>query len=132
VATGLGDGLVTITATDPSTLIPGTAALTVGVSLTNLSMTPSSGRKRTPVTFNGTGFTPGQSVTITYLSGRKNPKRASTILCTGTVAVDGTFSCSGVIPRGHRAGRKGQKSIMATDAGGIEATTIFTLLHRVR
>jgi uncharacterized protein YjdB len=128
LATGVADGAVTITATDAATPILGTAALTVGVSLSLLSMSPSSGKKRSSITFNGTGFEPTQTATVTYLSGRKKPKRAQSVLCTAAVALDGTFSCTGVIPRHGRAGKKGQKSIIGTDSGGTQATSTFTLL----
>ncbi len=127
LATGVGAGAVVITATDPSTPIPGTAALTVGITLAALTMTPTSGKKRTTASFTGVGFTPGLTATVTYLSGRKRPKRAKTVLCTATVAFDGTFSCSGVIPRRGKAGAKGQKTITGTDPTGTQATTTFTL-----
>ena len=71
LATGVADGLATITATDPSTGIPGTAVLTVGLSVTALTMNPSSGPKKTPVDFSGVGFTPGDVVTVTYMSGKE-------------------------------------------------------------
>ena len=129
LATGVATGAVTISATDPSTPLPGTAALTVSNSKSapTLTMTPSSGRKRLPVTFNGTGFAAGQTATVTYMSGRKKPKRASSVLCAATVAPDGTFSCGGAIPRRLRAGKKGQKTIVATDGGGTSVTTVFNL-----
>ena len=127
LATGVADGAVTITATDSAVPVPGTAALIVGASIAKLSMTPSTGGRRTPVTFNGTGFMAGQTVTISYLSGRKKPKRATTVLCTATATVAGTFSCNGTIPRRARAGAKGQKSIEGSESGGTAATTIFTL-----
>jgi hypothetical protein len=134
LATGLAAGGAVITATDLSTLIPATAVLTVtgGGSTTppatpTLTMTPSSGLRRTPITVNGTGFTPGQTVTMTYMSGRTRPKRASTVLCTGTVASDGTFSCQSTIPRRYRAGSIGPKSIVGTTSGGTLVTTVFTL-----
>ncbi len=127
LATGRRSGAVVITATGPSIQIPATAALTVGVTLAALTMTPTSGKKRTTATFTGVGFTPGLTATVTYLSGRKRPKRATSVLCTATVVVDGTFSCTGVIPRGGKAGAKGQKTITGTDPSGTRATTTFTL-----
>ncbi|HXQ44795.1 MAG TPA: Ig-like domain-containing protein, partial [Acidimicrobiales bacterium] len=129
LATGVSTGVVTITATDPTTLIPGTAVLTVtpGPAAPSITMTPSSGRKRAHVTISGTGFTPGQSVTITYFSGRKKGTKASTVVCTTSVASDGTFACNGRIPRRHRAGRNGQKTIEATEPDGKTATTTYTL-----
>jgi hypothetical protein len=122
--------VATITATDPSTtVLPGTAVLTVtsGTMAPTLTMTPASGGRKALVTITGTGYMAGHMATITYMSGRKKPKRASSVLCTGSVASDGTFSCSGVIPRRLRAGTKGQKSIVGTDSGGTVAKTIFNL-----
>jgi hypothetical protein len=127
LATGVADGVAIITATDPTTSIPATAALTVGVSLTALTMTPSTGVKRTPVDFSGTGFTPKDVVTVTYMSGKKKPRKAKSVLCTAIVANNGTFSCPGMIPRRGRAGVAGQKSIVATDTGGASGTALFTL-----
>ncbi len=127
LATGVAAGAATVTATDTSTEIPGTAVLTVGVSLTAVTMTPSTGAKRTPVSFSGVGFTPGKIVTVTYMSGKKRPKKAKTVLCTAIVAIDGTFSCPAMIPRRGKGGALGQKSIVATDSGGAQATATFTL-----
>ena len=132
LATGLATGLSTITATDPSSLIDGTSVLTVvpGTPVPTLSMSPSSGRRHTAVSITGTGFSSGQIVTVTYMSGRKRPKVAKTVLCSATVENDGTFSCNAVIPRKHRAGRPGQKSVVATEPNGTQASTTFTLLRR--
>jgi hypothetical protein len=132
LATGLDTGLVTITATDPSTLIDGTAALTVvpGTPVPTLSMSPSTGRRHTAVTITGTGFSSGETVTVTYMSGRKRPRVAKTVLCSAMVESDGTFSCNAVIPWKHRAGRAGQKSVVATEPNGTQATTTFTLIRR--
>ena len=130
LATGLAPGLSTITASDPSSLISGTSALTVTKNSTTvpaITMSPSTGTKKTPVAISGTGFNPGQTVTITYLSGKKKPKRASSTLCTATVASDGTFSCDGTIPRRGRAGVPGQKTIKGADSSAAQATTTFTL-----
>ena len=133
LATGVATGAVTITASDPGSLIPGIAVLTVTGGTTSppdptLTLSPSSGLRRTAVTITGTGFAAGQTVTMMYMSGRKKPKRASSTLCTGTVASDGSFSCNGTIPRRLRAGAKGQKTVMAKVPGESPVTTLFTLL----
>jgi hypothetical protein len=101
-------------------VIPGTPART-------LSVTPSSGRRHTAITLMGSGFSSGQTVKVTYMSGRKRPQRASTVLCSTTVAGDGSFSCSATIPRRHRSGHLGHKSVVATEADGASATTTFVL-----
>ena len=74
----MSTGAVTITASDPSATLSGTAALVVtpaelGPSVTT---TPSSGPKRILVLVQGANFVPDQSVTVTYVS-----KKFSTVLC---------------------------------------------------
>ena len=139
LATGLLPGLSTITATDPSTLIGGSAVLSVLSALDPppsnppssplLSLTPGSGKKRSAVTSAGTSFVPGGTVIVTYLSGLRAKKRASTVLCQATVATNGTFSCGGTIPRASRSGKKGKHTIVATESSAAQGTTIFTLLR---
>jgi len=136
LATGLLPGLDTITATDPSSLLSGTGALTVlpGVlplpppSLPALAMTPGSGKARTGVIARGTDFVPGQSVTVTYLSGLRAHKRASTVLCRTMVKADGTFGCTGTIPRRIRAGKRGGHTVVATEPSESTSTATFMLL----
>jgi hypothetical protein len=132
LATGAAVGAVTVTATDPSTSLPGTAALTVtpGTPVPAVTMTPNTGHRRTPVAISGTGFTTGQTVTISYASGRTRKKLAKTVLCTATVAQDGSFSCNGVIPRHKKAGVLGQKTVTASTPQGSTATTTFTLVKK--
>ena len=134
LATAAATGAVTISATDSALPVPGTAVLTVTAGdappSPAITLSPSTGSKKTPITVTGAGFTPDKTVTITYMSGRSNPKRASTILCTAQVANDGSFTCSGTIPRRLRAGKVGQKSVIASAADGTAVTTIFTLEHR--
>src|SRR5579863_9590820 len=74
LATGVGTGATTITAT--SGLIFGTAALTVTPGVppppaTALTTNPGSGPKRTPITLHGANFQPNQMVTVTYLAKSK-------------------------------------------------------------
>jgi len=76
---------------------------------------------------NGSLFTPGDSVTVTYYSGSKRKRRATTVLCTAMVGLNGSFTCNGTIPRRYRGGHKGTKTIVATDSSGTSASTTFTL-----
>ena len=129
LATGVSTGAATITASDPSATLSGTAALVVtpaelGPSLTT---TPSSGPKGTMVVVQGANFVPDQSVTVTYLS-----KKSSAVLCEATVALDGTFSCSGKIPTGRHSGRRGAHTIEATSSSGAGAQTSFTVTKKHR
>jgi hypothetical protein len=129
LVTGVGTGAATITATDSSSSLAGVATVTVTGTppVPSLKVTPSSGRRRTTIEADGTGFSPGGTVTVTYKSGVKGHGRSHKVLCTATVANDGTFSCSGKIPRRDRSGKRGQHSVMASEPDGTEATTTFTL-----
>jgi hypothetical protein len=123
VATGVATGATTITAT--SGLIAGTAALTVTPAVLpppspSLTITPGSGKKKTPITIQGADFQPDQAVTVTYLSKSKN-----TVLCTTTVDLVGNFSCTNAIPRGRRGGKRGQHTIVATQSSGAQVRTRF-------
>ena len=80
----------------------------------------------------GTNFIPGQAFTVTYVSGLKNKKRATSVLCTGTVGVGGSFSCSGKIPGSVRSGRRGVHTIEVTQPSGPQASTTFTLIKKVK
>jgi len=139
LVTGIGTGVASVTATDPEVVVPGTAAVTVTAvatpvtpapSIPQLALSPASGKKKAPVVANGSGFTPGMAVTITYLSGLKAHQRASTVLCHTTAASNGTFSCRGTIPRGRRSGKRGVHTVEATGSGGGSSTSKFTLVRR--
>ncbi|HVA02442.1 MAG TPA: Ig-like domain-containing protein [Acidimicrobiales bacterium] len=143
LATGVADGVATITATDPAALVSGTAALTVtsvatpvspAPSVPQLALTPASGWRKAGIGAGGSGFTPGETITVTYLSGLKARKRASTLLCQATTAANGTFNCSGNIPRARRSGKKGKHMLEATGPAGEKGTANFTLVrpHRAR
>jgi trimeric autotransporter adhesin len=129
LATGVSTGAVTITASDPSATLSGTAALVVTPALLGPSVTttPSSGPRRTLVLLQGTNFVPDQSVTVTYLS-----KKLSTVVCEATVALNGTFSCSGKIPNGRHGGARGVHTIEATSSSGAGAQTSFTVTKKPR
>ena len=128
LATGKTTGGVTITASDPSALVSGTALLTVTAAPPpSLTISPTSGPKRTLLRIKGTNFAPGDVVTVKYMSGLANPKRAHTALCIHHADSSGSFTCSGQVPRKRRSGTAGQKSITATDASGRTASVTFTL-----
>ncbi len=141
LATGQLPGVDTITATAPAGVLTGPLAgllspITGISSLTVLnpvlSMTPSSGKRRTTVTASGTNFTPGKTVVITYLTGIKAKKRAHMVLCTTAVASNGSFTCGGVIPAsGGRSGKPGKHTVTAVVTGATTGSTLFTLLRGV-
>jgi hypothetical protein len=144
LATGVLPGVSTITATAPAgllgslvgSILSSSALLTVisGTIPTSpsplLTLTPGSGRVRTSVIANGTNFVPGSPVTVTYLSGLRARKRASTVLCTTAVASNGTFSCGAKIPPRTRSGKRGHHTIVASIPSSTQGTTtIFNLLR---
>jgi hypothetical protein len=138
LATGTATGATTITATDAASLLSGAAALTVtpvslpatpAPSIPQLALAPSSGTRRGPVIAQGSGFTPGDAVTVTYRSGVKARKRAATVLCHTVAGSNGAFSCHGAIPRRGRSGKLGIHTIEAT-ATGAAVTSKFTLVHK--
>jgi hypothetical protein len=144
LATGVLPGVFTITAAAPAgllgsavgNLLSSSAALTVlsGTIPTPpsplLTLTPGSGRARTGILANGTNFVPGSPVTVTYLSGLRARKRASTVLCATTVASNGTFSCGARIPSRTRSGKRGHHTIVAAVPPSTQGvTTIFNLLR---
>jgi hypothetical protein len=144
LATGVLPGVSTITATAPvgllgsllGSILSSSSVLTVisGTTPTSplplLTLTPGSGRVRTGIIANGTNFVPGDPVTVTYLSGLRAHKRARTVLCTTTVASNGTFSCGAKIPPRVRSGKRGNHTIVATLPSSTQGTsTIFNLLR---
>jgi Bacterial Ig-like domain (group 2) len=138
LATGIADGVVTITATDPSAVVGGTGLLTVtpvavpvapAPPIPQLALTPATGVRKSVVLAHGSGFSPGSPVTVTYGTGLKARKRASAMLCHTTAAANGSFSCRGAIPRGRRAGKRGSHTIKAVGAGAT-GTSTFTLVRR--
>ena len=138
LATGVATGAVSITATDPSSLVSGVAALTVTPislpitpppSTPTLALTPSSGKRKVPVLARGSGFAPGTSVVVEYLSGLKKHNKASTVLCSTRAASNGTFTCKGSIPRLRRSGKKGKHTVEALGATGTKGISTFTLVR---
>jgi hypothetical protein len=78
----------------------------------------------------GSGFAPGDPVTVTYLSGIKAKKRAATVLCHTMAASNGTFSCHGTVPRLRKSGKRGNHTIVASNGAGGQTTTNFDLVRR--
>ena len=146
LATGVLPGVSTITATAPAgllgslvgSILSSSAVLTVISGTTPISpsplltLTPGSGKVRTGVIANGTNFVPGSPVIVSYLSGLRARKRASTVLCATKVASNGTFSCGARIPRRTRSGKLGHHTIVAKLPSSTKGTTtIFDLLRRL-
>jgi len=147
LATGLAPGLDTITATAPAGLPTGPLAglltpLTSAANLTVLggssgspsplfTMTPTTGKKRAVVAAQGSNFSPGESVIVSYLSGLKARKRASTVLFTTTTDSSGSFACQGVIPRASRSGKVGKHTVTAVVSSNQSTSTIFDLVRGI-
>jgi hypothetical protein len=95
--------------------------------LPSLALSPGSGPKLTAVVIRGSNLVPGKMVTVNYMN-----KSKLTQMCTATVADDGTFSCTGWIPRGNRGGRRGRHTIVATQSGDSPVRSSFTVTRRVK
>jgi hypothetical protein len=93
-----------------------------------LTVTPTRGPSRTPITLNGTGFLSGEKVKVSYKTGLLAPHRAKRNICTATVASNGTFTCDGHVPNSNRAGATGTHKIVAKGTTSLtKAITTFTL-----
>lgn len=93
------------------------------------SVSPASGPPRTAVGVSGSGFSPGETVKVSYATGLGAPHPTSVAVCTAQAAPDGSFFCSGKIPRSVPAGAKGAHTIVAKGTISLaRATTSFTLI----
>jgi uncharacterized protein YjdB len=123
LATGAGPGDTQIKATDVGSGLQAVADLTV----TMLSITPSSGPPSTPVQIRGADFPAGLAVKVKYVVGSRWHR-----LCAVTTASDGTFACNATIPKVSRAGAIGQHTILAKGRArhhhAVAATTTFSLI----
>jgi len=93
-----------------------------------LALQPTSGVAGTTVTASGQGFKPLEKVKVSYQTGLISPQPTSVAICTGMVATNGSFSCTGKIPAASVAGAK--KAHKVTAFGGtshLKASTTFTL-----
>jgi hypothetical protein len=96
------------------------------VAAATVSVSPDTGPARTPITITGSGFTAGETVRVTYLTGLASP--ASVTVCSVVAGSAGSISCTGHVPRATRAGAAGAHTISAVGAtSGTTATTVFTL-----
>ena len=87
-------------------------------------ISPASGVPRTSVVVSGGGLNPGEQVKATY----NTDSTSRVILCTTVANSDGTFSCSGAIPRGQQAGDRGAHKIIVKGlTSGITFSTRFKL-----
>jgi hypothetical protein len=98
-----------------SVIIPATA-----------NVSPSSGPPKTSVTVSGQGFTPGETIKVSYKTGLASPK--SVTVCTTTALPDGSYSCSGTIPPKATAGAHTAHKMLVKGATSlIKVKTTFTL-----
>ena len=96
-------------------------AFTVGISGNNqifdfepsgvLSITPATQSKGGPVSAQGPGFDPGETVSVKYKTGLSAPK--AVFLCSALAQSNGTLTCSGNLPSGAQAGAKGAHTVVA-------------------
>ncbi|MFZ0665599.1 MAG: Ig-like domain-containing protein [Acidimicrobiales bacterium] len=131
VVTGVADGASTITATDESSGIFGVAVVTVlpvGTS-TSITISPNTGPIRTHVTVTGSGFTPGDSIKILYLTSSTGAAHPKYHVCFATVLSNGTFTCMGKIRGTKASGEIGPHTVEAKirHTTTVVTSTIFTL-----
>ena len=125
VVTGVAVGSTTITAEDPSSEISGSQMVTVtGPAIT---LSPSSGPKKTKTSVSGQGFTPGTSIKVAYETGLTTPAKVK--LCIGRVSDLGTFTCNVVIPGKKKDGADGLHTVIAkaVHTKSVLAQTTFLL-----
>ena len=78
------------------------------------------------MTVSGSGYQPGETVTVRYLTGLAAP-HARVVVCTAVASPSGAFSCDGHIPTIY-AGADGAHMITATgDTSHTKLTTTYTL-----
>jgi hypothetical protein len=91
-------------------------------------ISPTTGVAGTAVTVQGTGFTSGETVKVTYNTGLSAPDPAKVTLCKTTVIADGTFTCGANIPTSADSGAAGSHKVVAKGATSLtKATTTFML-----
>lgn len=113
IPTGTPGGVYPFTGADGT---GDTAQATFTVS-TSLVDSPSHGMDNTSVTFSGTGFAAGSTVTVSWSGGTA---------CTSTATGGGTFSCAYEIPA-HTPG--GSYTFTAKDTSGDSASTTFLVTY---
>ena len=87
---------------------------------------PDSGGPGAFVFAGGGGYTPGETVQVSYATGLTSPITEE--ICSATAAPNGTFWCFGDIPRGTGAGTTGSHTIFAEgESSHALATTPFGL-----
>jgi hypothetical protein len=92
-----------------------------------VALTPHSGAPHTAVAVSGSGFDPGDNITVIYETGLSAPGPTVETICSATARSDGTFRCSGDIPTQSNAGGHGIHKIIAKGSPSrIRATTNFT------
>lgn len=124
LATAVNTGTSNITATLGSvTSAPAVLNVTARPPLT---ITPSTGPRRTAVRITNGTFNPGASIRVKYKTGMASPR--GVLLCTTTARADGTIDCNGQIPGPAKAGANGAHTIVAKDLTTKQKqTTTYTL-----
>jgi hypothetical protein len=93
-----------------------------------VAVSPGKGPRGVAITLRGKGFMPGEAVKVKYNTGLTAPAPAAVVLCSASVAGDGTFACGAHIPSGATAGAKGFHLIVAkATPSKLKVTTSFCL-----
>jgi hypothetical protein len=104
----------------------GPASHTLVLTGTFLIASPSTGTAGTAITVSGGGFTPGESVRVSYKTALSATR--SVAVCTAFAESDGTFTCEGDVPDSADAGAPGSHHIVARGMTSmVRTTTSFTL-----
>jgi hypothetical protein len=90
-----------------------------------ITLSPTSGPAGTALTIKGTLFPVGETITVKYRTGLSTPSAAA--VCTATVLVGGTFSCSGSIPTVAHGARGPHVVVAKSSPSGDKAKATFTL-----
>lgn len=115
------DGALWFTNSGNNTIGRITVAATVNPS-------PHSGGPGTAITASGSGYSPGETVTVAYMTGLTAPEPKSVIICTATADTNGTFTCNGTVPSAASAGATGPHKINAKGETSLtKGANIFLL-----
>ncbi len=116
---------VTATSFDGQTT---TASIGYTVAEPAIAIAPTKGLPDASVIVSGGHFWPNETVKVSYQTGLAAPHPISILICSGTAASDGSFTCNGTIPSAASAGALGTHNILAKGKTSLlQATTTFKL-----
>jgi hypothetical protein len=107
----------------------GTGSIRRIATTASIRVGPHNGGPGTLVNVKGGGYQPGEQVAaVKYRRHQFISHGTYSVICSATVAANGTFHCAGFIPTGADAGEVGPHDILATGhSSRFKARTTFTL-----